>query len=346
MAHDIIMPMLGMAQETGIIVAWKKQAGDAVKASDVVMEIETDKSTVEIEAGHDGYLAKVLADIGVPVPVGQVVAVISADAADIDTSAPKASVPAKTPPAAATEPAAAAVPVPAPAPAPARTAAPPAERPRLPQSGNGRVLASPKAKREARERGIDLGRLVRLGMPEPIRSADLARAGAAATTGAATSLMRVTIERAPFERFVGWLATDADLAISGTLVWAAFAAGSLRRAGGLGNDTPLAVDASGFGDADAATLLDPDLTGLRGLRGEASTGAPALTLLDLTDTPLSEYRPAGSRALPHLTVANGPAADYLDIVLEFDPAEMAPISALDVLKDLAERAANPLRHLL
>jgi pyruvate/2-oxoglutarate dehydrogenase complex dihydrolipoamide acyltransferase (E2) component len=303
MAHDIIMPMLGMAQETGIITAWKKQAGDAVKASDVVMEIETDKTTVEIEAGHDGYLAKVLADVGVPVPVGQVVAVISTDAADIDKSAPKASAPVEAPKVAAPAPAPVAPP---PAPPVAAKPMPVTGRPKMPQSGDGRVLASPKAKREARERGIDLGRLVRLGVPEPIRSADLAKAGA----------------------------------------WAAFAAGSLRRANGLGNDTTLAVDASGFAEEDAATLLDPDLSGLRGLKGEASTGAPALTVLDLTDTPLSEYRPAGSRALPHLTIANGPASDYLDIVLEFDPAAMAPISALDFLKDLAERAHNPLRHLL
>jgi hypothetical protein len=343
MAHDIIMPMLGMAQETGIITAWKKQAGDAVKASDVVMEIETDKTTVEIEAGHDGYLAKVLADVGVPVPVGQVVAVISTDAADIDKSAPKASAPVEAPKVAAPAPAPVAPP---PAPPVAAKPMPVTGRPKMPQSGDGRVLASPKAKREARERGIDLGRLVRLGVPEPIRSADLAKAGAAATAGAATSLMRVTIEREPFERFVAWLASDADLAVSSTVVWAAFAAGSLRRATGLGNDTALAVDASGFSDEDAATLLDPDLSGLRGLKGEASTGAPALTVLDLTDTPLSDYRPAGSRALPHLTIANGPASDYLDIVLEFDPAEMGPISALEFLKDLAERAHNPLRHLL
>jgi pyruvate/2-oxoglutarate dehydrogenase complex dihydrolipoamide acyltransferase (E2) component len=340
MAHDLIMPALGMAQETGIIIAWKKQPGDAVKAGDIVMEIETDKSTVEIEAGHDGYLAKVLADIGVPVPVGQVVAIISADAADIDRSVPKTAAPAETPKAAEAAPA----PVVA-KPAPV-TAPPPAERPQLPRSGDGRILASPKAKREARERGIDLGRLVRLGVPEPIRSADLARAGAAAMPSAATSLMRVTIEREPIERFVAWLASDAGLEVSGTVVWAAFAAGSLRRAGNLGNDAPLAVEASGFAEEEAVTLLNPDLSGLRGLKGEASTGSPALTVFDLTDTPLSEYRPAGARGLPHLTIANGPAPDYLDIVLEFDPAEMAPISALDFLKDLAERAHNPLRHLL
>ncbi len=339
MAHDIIMPALGMAQETGIIVAWKKQPGDAVKASDVVMEIETDKSTVEIEAGHDGYLAKVLADIGVPVPVGQVVAIISADAADIDKSAPKMSAPTEAP---KTE-----APPPPPAPEPiAAKPAPATERPKLPQSGDGRILASPKAKREARERGIDLGRLVRLGVPEPIRSADLARAGSSAGAAAQTSLMRVTIERGPFEKFLAWIDSDANVAVEGTIVWAAFAAGSLRRALDLGNDAPLVVNASGFAEENAIALTSPDLAGLRGLDGQAATDAPALTVFDLTATPLSDYRPAGERALPNLTVTNGPGPDYLDIVLEFDPAEMSPISALEFLKDLAERAHNPLRHLL
>lgn len=343
MAHDIIMPALGMAQETGIIIAWKKQPGDAVKASDVVMEIETDKSTVEIEAGHDGYLAKVLADIGVPVPVGQVVAIISADAADIDKSAPKTSAPTEAPKAEASPPPTA--PPPAPEPVAAKPA-PTSQRPKPPQSGDGRVLASPKAKREARERGIDLGRLVRLGAPEPIRSADLARAGSSADAVARTSLMRVTIERGPFEKFLAWIDSDANVAVEGTIVWAAFAAGSLRSALDLGNDALLVVNASGFAEENAIALTNPDLAGLRGLDGQAATDAPALTVLDLTATPLGDYRPAGGRALPNLTVANGPAPDYLDIVLEFDPMEMSPISALEFLKDLAERAHNPLRHLL
>jgi hypothetical protein len=340
MAHDIIMPALGMAQETGIIVAWKKQPGDVVKAGDVVMEIETDKSTVEIEAGHDGYLAKVLAETGVPVPVGQVVAIISADAADIDKSAPKASPPAEAPKAAPP------APTPEPQPSATKPAAPAAERPKLPEATGGRILASPKARREAQERGIDLGRLVRLGVPQPIRSADLAKAGDVTGSIARTSLMRVTIERGPFEKFLSWIDSDANVAVEATVVWAAFAAGSLRRALELGNDTPLVVNASGFAEENAIALTNPDLAGLRGLDGEAAIAASALTVLDLTGTPLSDYRPAGERALPNLTIANGPAPDYLDIVLEFDPADMKPISALEFLKDLAERAHNPLRHLL
>ena len=70
MAHDIIMPALGMAQETGIITAWKKQPGDAVKASDIVMEIETDKSTVELTSPWTGTVHAIHVEVGAYVEVG------------------------------------------------------------------------------------------------------------------------------------------------------------------------------------------------------------------------------------------------------------------------------------
>ena len=76
MAHEIIMPALGMAQETGRLVAWLKNEGDAVKKGDPLMEVETDKSTMEVEAQHDGFLANVSAFENTDVPVGEVVALI------------------------------------------------------------------------------------------------------------------------------------------------------------------------------------------------------------------------------------------------------------------------------
>ena len=52
MPHEVIMPALGMAQDSGLIVAWHKAPGDEVAAGDVLFEVETDKSTVEVEAGQ------------------------------------------------------------------------------------------------------------------------------------------------------------------------------------------------------------------------------------------------------------------------------------------------------
>lgn len=345
MAHDIIMPMLGMAQDTGIIVAWKKRPGDAVKASDILMEVETDKSTVEVEAGYDGYLASVMAETGVPIPVGQVVAVISGDQADVSVATAKPA----PPPAAVTQdnaPAPARPPV-APAPPAATSVAPPAPKPTtIAPAVGGRVLASPKARREAEARGVDLNKLVRLGVPKPIHVADLARAGAASAQASPVSLMRVRVERAPFEAFLKWVDKEAGVAVEPLHIWAAFAAGSFRAANGMARNAEIAVEASGFPENNPVALHNPDQAGLAGIRAKAADGAAALTVLDLTDTPLTEYRPAGSRPLPHLTVANGEHPGNFDLYLEFDPAALPAATAYAFLKDLADRTQVPLRHLL
>ena len=73
------MPALGMAQETGVLVNWLKHDGDSVTKGEPLMEIETDKATVEIEAPATGFLGGVLAKEGDVVPVGQTIAWILAD---------------------------------------------------------------------------------------------------------------------------------------------------------------------------------------------------------------------------------------------------------------------------
>ena len=163
MPHEVIMPALGMAQDTGLIVAWRKSAGDEVAADDVLFEVETDKSTMEVEAGADGFVAGLLAEAGEEVPVGRVIATISREkpANPIHASATTAVVaPAQKQPE-----------VPAERPK-AETASP------VPRSGEragavpvafaGRVLASPKARRLAAEQGLDLARLAASGHPMPL----------------------------------------------------------------------------------------------------------------------------------------------------------------------------------
>jgi pyruvate/2-oxoglutarate dehydrogenase complex dihydrolipoamide acyltransferase (E2) component len=346
MAHDIIMPALGMAQDTGIIVSWRKQLGDEVKSGDVLMEVETDKSTVEVEAGYDGYLASVMAETGVPIPVGQVVAVISGDKSDVGVAPTKPA----APPAAVTQdnaPAPAKPAVAVASPPPAKPVAPPASKPAtIAPAAGGRVLASPKARREAEARGVDLNKLVRLGVPEPIHVADLARAGAASGQASPTSLMRVRVERAPFEAFLKWVDAEAGVTVEALHIWAAFAAGSLRAATGLAREAEIVVEASRFPENNPVALKNPDQAGLAGIRTEVAGAAPLLTVLDLTETPLTEYRPAGSRPLPHLTVANGEHPENFDLYLEFDPASLPADAAYGFLKDLADRTQVPLRHLL
>jgi pyruvate dehydrogenase E2 component (dihydrolipoamide acetyltransferase) len=78
MVTNIYMPALGMTQTTGRLVRWLKAPGDSVNEGEPLMEIETDKATVEIEAPATGTLANVTAQPGDDVPVGQVVALILA----------------------------------------------------------------------------------------------------------------------------------------------------------------------------------------------------------------------------------------------------------------------------
>ena len=74
MPAEVIMPALGMAQDTGTVLRWLKRDGDAVAEGEPLAEIETDKATVEIEAPASGTLASVRAAEGTEVTVGTVIA--------------------------------------------------------------------------------------------------------------------------------------------------------------------------------------------------------------------------------------------------------------------------------
>ncbi len=89
MAHDIIMPMLGMNQDTGTLVRWLKAAGDPVAQGDPVIEIATDKITVELEAPAAGRLSTLLAAEGAEVPVGQAMAYILAEGEEMPSKDPE-----------------------------------------------------------------------------------------------------------------------------------------------------------------------------------------------------------------------------------------------------------------
>jgi pyruvate dehydrogenase E2 component (dihydrolipoamide acetyltransferase) len=78
MAFSVVMPALEMAQETGKLLAWRKKEGDRVSKGEPLLEIETDKAVVEVEAPADGILAAVKAAEGSDIPVGQTIAWIVA----------------------------------------------------------------------------------------------------------------------------------------------------------------------------------------------------------------------------------------------------------------------------
>jgi pyruvate dehydrogenase E2 component (dihydrolipoamide acetyltransferase) len=76
MATNVILPALGMSQDTGKILQWLKGEGEQVAKGEPLAEIETDKATVEIESPADGILSRISASAGDDVPVGQVIAII------------------------------------------------------------------------------------------------------------------------------------------------------------------------------------------------------------------------------------------------------------------------------
>ena len=92
MAFSVVMPALEMAQETGKLVAWRKKEGERVTKGELLLEIETDKAVMEIEAGADGILAGVKAHEGAVVPVGQTIAWIVGPGEVAPTDEPSAAI--------------------------------------------------------------------------------------------------------------------------------------------------------------------------------------------------------------------------------------------------------------
>ena len=78
MAEELILPKWGLTMEDGVVHAWRKREGDPVATGEVLVEIETDKITTELESPSDGYLAKILVQADETVPVGTLLAVIAA----------------------------------------------------------------------------------------------------------------------------------------------------------------------------------------------------------------------------------------------------------------------------
>jgi pyruvate dehydrogenase E2 component (dihydrolipoamide acetyltransferase) len=164
MATKVYMEALSPTMEEGRISTWLKNEGDEVKEGDVLAEVETDKATMELVARGSGVLRKRMIGDGDTANVGVVIAVIGAadedvsaltgggDAPAAPAKAPEAAAPAPEPaaPQAEEAPAQPAAPA-APAPAAQAESAPPAG------GGDGRVKASPLARRMAADAGVDVG---------------------------------------------------------------------------------------------------------------------------------------------------------------------------------------------
>src|SRR5215472_6565204 len=181
MATSVVMPALEMAQETGKIISWLKKEGEAINKGEPLLEIETDKAVVEVEATADGILAGVKSQEGDVVPVGVTIAWIVAPGekppAEGPTSTPSArKITESAPRAKGSDPS---------SPAAARGLTP------LPQTG---AQISPKARRLAKEQGIDLSTVKGTGPEGTIISDDILAAAPAASS-TLSAVARLMAER-------------------------------------------------------------------------------------------------------------------------------------------------------
>jgi pyruvate dehydrogenase E2 component (dihydrolipoamide acetyltransferase) len=212
MPEEIVMPRLSDSMEEGTVLKWLKSVGDEVAVGDELVEIETDKANMVYESDLGGTLVELLAQEGDTLPVGNPIARVgdasevsanggegagtassaarsgdgsgaeapTADKPDIEPRAADAAAPAPPSPAPTSD----ARPT-APSPAPTASAAAPSET----AAGDGRVKASPIARRIAKERGLDLHGLSGSGPGGRIVKADVERAleaGVAAPAAAPT----------------------------------------------------------------------------------------------------------------------------------------------------------------
>ncbi|WP_083774428.1 MULTISPECIES: dihydrolipoamide acetyltransferase family protein [unclassified Synechococcus] len=180
--HDIFMPALSSTMTEGKIVEWLKQPGDKVARGESVLVVESDKADMDVESFNEGYLAAVLMPAGSTAPVGETIGLIVESEAEIAAAQAKAgggggaATPAAAP-APATAHATAPTPAPpaAPAPAPAAAVVPPAlEQPAA--LANGRIVASPRAKKLAAQMGVELTKVRGSGPNGRIQAEDVERA--------------------------------------------------------------------------------------------------------------------------------------------------------------------------
>ncbi len=202
MEEVVLMPRLSDTMTEGVIAGWHKKVGDTVKKGEVLADIETDKATMELESYKDGILLYQGAKGGEKILVNELLCIIGKEGLDVNgivaavkggaNAAPAASTTASTAP--ATAPAQASAPA-----APANTA----NTANTAVVNEGRIFASPLAKKIAQEKGIDLkyvkgtgenGRITRADLEEVAKATD---AGGKINTAAPAVASNASASAAP-----------------------------------------------------------------------------------------------------------------------------------------------------
>lgn len=320
------MPMLGMAQETGVLVAWHKAPGDAVAVDDILMEVETDKSTVEVPAGFDGFVVELRATNGEEIAVGRVIAIIATDLSE--TIEPPAS---ETEKQHAPE-------IPEPLPTPSRP------DPKKEAHSGDMLLASPKVKRMAHEAGLDLSLLANANVPQPYVAAHIEQLRDLSAQPKQTAVRSSVTARIPGEPFAGFLqqlAEDTSADVPFSIVTAYFASKALRGTSGAAR---IVTELRDFSDTVTARFSDLDLS-RPSHPVSALDEAPAnLTIRDLSGSFITGLTASATATGPEFIVNNNGA--HIDIAFNFSEDQISAYDALELTNEFATYLGSPLLALI
>ncbi len=360
MPHEIIMPVLGMSQDTGIIANWCKSHGDYVEAGELLMEVETDKAVQEIEAAESGYLNIIGHAEGIAIPVGEVVATLNEEPVDKN---------AIVSPSPVAEPAAIAVvatPAPVAEPAAIAVVATPAPVATVLVADSTAIvsattLASAKARATAYRNGLALKDIAEAQGKSVLHVIDvenyLAKQNKAtpaplpyATTGAIIeqpSRLDVKIKAAGLEYCQEWLLKhhDLDHRLLASHIVATLALGLWRQrfAQDSKASATIRVDFSDSDGMQSELLLNPDQQRFSQLKAEEHEphSTPNIRLVDLMSTRLSAYEP-GSITEPVLVLCKEDEQIKVSLY-SVDAAQLS--NAIGFIDSLADQLEEPLVHI-
>jgi pyruvate dehydrogenase E2 component (dihydrolipoamide acetyltransferase) len=184
MIHEVFMPALSSTMTEGKIVSWVKSPGDKVEKGETVVVVESDKADMDVESFYEGYLAVITVPAGEIAPVGAPIALVAETEAEIETATQQAGSSSQQPAAATTHQETA--PTPEPVGATSEAAQDTSSR------QNGRTIASPRARKLAKELKVDLSTLKGSGPHGRIVAEDVEAAAGKTSTPAPTPVATTT----------------------------------------------------------------------------------------------------------------------------------------------------------
>jgi len=324
------MPVLGMNQDTGSISEWLVEPGEAVKAGDPVMSVETDKAVQEIEARESGFMGRPLYPAGAEVEVGKVVGFIVSSLDEVESEAAPASPAEKSVPEQPDASSGIESPMADPVPEP-----PAAEVRPLSPVVAGKVLASPLAKKLAKERGISLAEVVEAGARPPLHSADIrgyekveshpnrVRSSSRLEVSADPTRLLSTLEQLS-------LVAESDL----SKVLASLMAGARRFVSDDVGQQVIQIE-SGF------TMMDPDKQGW-GQITDCDDPMVTSRLMNFFGSRVTAVETGDP--LPLSVVVTG--GEQMHFEIRFDPERADLATMVSFATELAERVENPMRQLI